>query len=169
MAYDTDAQDGGGLSRPQGKGSPNGLQPNKTQAHAALGDKAFMRAHTHGRLGSLGRLGRLGSGPERRPSFSVLLYRYLFFTWLFKDVSRGNLLERAAAWRYNRSQAQWLPTYMRRWSCLGLVLIGFGSMLELAWHAPLLSAFFYVPGLLSFPVNTVIGVAWLGLKHWPAP
>lgn len=110
-----------------------------------------------------------GNAPEPPPSFCTLLYRYLFFTWLFKDASRGNLFERAAAWRHNQSQAHWLPTYMRRWSCLGLVLMSLGSMLELALHAPLVSVFFYVPGVLSFPINTVIGVAWLGLKHWPAP
>jgi hypothetical protein len=36
--------------------------------------------------------------PEVSPhmSFSTLLYRYFFFGWLFKDVNRGNLLERAA-------------------------------------------------------------------------
>ena len=47
--------------------------------------------------------------------FSTLLYRYFLFGWLFKDVNRGNVLERAAAWRHNREQARWLPTYMRRW------------------------------------------------------
>ena len=41
-------------------------------------------------------------------SFGTLLYRYFFFGWLFKDVNRGNLLERAAAWRHNREQARWL-------------------------------------------------------------
>lgn len=107
--------------------------------------------------------------PEPTPPFRTQLYRYLFFTWLFKDVSRGNLFERAAAWRHNQSQAHWLPTYMRRWSCLGLLLVSLGSALELGLQAPLLSAFFYVPGVLSFPVNTVIGVAWLGLRHWPPP
>lgn len=110
-----------------------------------------------------------GMAATRRLSFRTLLYRYLFFTWLFKDVSRGNLFERSAAWRYNQSQAHWLPTYMRRWCCLGLLLMSLGSALELGLQAPFLSAFFYVPGVLSFPVNTVIGVAWLGLRHGPPP
>ena len=110
-----------------------------------------------------------GAQAEDAPSFFTLLYRYLFFTWLFKDASRGSLFERAAAWRHNQAQAHWLPTYMRRWCCLGLLLMSLGSALELGLQAPLLSAFFYVPGVLSFPVNTVIGVAWLGLRHWPAP
>ena len=48
-------------------------------------------------------------------SFGTLLYRYFFFGWMFRDVTRGNLLERSAAWRHNQSQAHWLLTYMRRW------------------------------------------------------
>lgn len=40
------------------------------------------------------------------PAFRTLLYRYLFFAWLFKDASRGNLFERAAAWRHNQPQAR---------------------------------------------------------------
>jgi hypothetical protein len=31
-------------------------------------------------------------------AFRTLLYRYFFFGWLYKDVSRGSLLERSAAW-----------------------------------------------------------------------
>jgi hypothetical protein len=102
-------------------------------------------------------------------AFRTLLYRYFFFDWLFRDVNRGSPLERAAAWRHNRSQAQWLPTYMRRWLIGGLVLSAFGSFVELALGAPVVSAFFYVPGVLSVPVNAVIAAAWVGLKALPGP
>ncbi len=107
--------------------------------------------------------------PVAQPSFATLLYRYLFFSWLFKDASCGNLFERAAAWRHNQSQAHWLPTYMWRWCCFGLLLMSLGSIAELGLQAPVLSAFLYVSGAMSFPVNTVIGVAWLGLRHWQGP
>ena len=102
-------------------------------------------------------------------AFRTLLYRYFFFEWLFRDVSRGNLLERAAAWRHNQQQAHWLPTYMRRWLASGLMLYAIGNLLEYAFHAPTLSAFFYVPGALSVPVNAVIGAAWVALKAMPGP
>lgn len=102
-------------------------------------------------------------------AFRTLLYRYFFFAWLFKDVCQGSMLERAAAWRHNQQQARWLLTYMRRWVWCGVVLYGIGSLLELAFDAPALSAFFYVPGALSVPVNAVLGAAWLGLKALPAP
>jgi len=102
-------------------------------------------------------------------AFRTLLYRYFFFDWLFRDVSRGSLLERAAARRHNQSQAHWLLTYMRRWLWCGLVFYGLGGFAELILNAPLLSALFYVPGALSVPVNAIIGAAWLGLKALPGP
>ena len=103
------------------------------------------------------------------PAFRTQLYRYFFFAWLFKDASQGNLLERAAAWRYNQQQARWLLTYMRRWLWFGVVLYGLGTLAELLLNAPAFSAFFYVPASLSVPVNAIIGAAWLGLKALPGP
>lgn len=101
--------------------------------------------------------------------FATLLYRYFFFGWLFRDVSRGSLLERSAAWRHNRDQARWLPTYLRRWLCCGALFYAFGGFVEVALGAPLLSACFYVPSALSVPINAVIAVAWLGLRGWVGP
>ena len=102
-------------------------------------------------------------------AFRTLLYRYFFFGWLFRDVTRGNLFERSAAWRHNRAQAHWLPTYLRR--CLVFVLVAYagGLFVELVIGAPLASALLYVPGALSVPMNAVIVVAWAGLKALSAP
>ena len=102
-------------------------------------------------------------------SFRTLLYRYFFFGWLFRDVTRGNLLERSAAWRHNQAQAHWLLTYMRRWLCWGILFYSLGGLAELSLHAPGVSVLFYIPGALSLPVNAVIGAAWLGLKALPGP
>lgn len=99
----------------------------------------------------------------------TLCYRYFFFGWLFRDVSHGSRFERAAAWRHNQQQARWLPTYMCRWVWCGVVLCLLGSMVELMIGAPIVSALFYVPGVLAVPVNAVIGVAWLGLRALPGP
>lgn len=102
-------------------------------------------------------------------AFHTLVYRYFFFSWLFKDAGCGNEFERAAAWRHNQAQAHWLLTYMRRWLWCGLVFYGLGGIAELVLNSPGLSACFYVPSALSVPVNAVIGVAWLGLKALPGP
>jgi hypothetical protein len=102
-------------------------------------------------------------------AFTTLLYRYFFFGWLYKDVSTGNVFERAAAWRYNKEHAHWLLTYMWRWVWSGLLLYALGHTAELLLNAPGVSAFFYIPASLSVPVNAVIGAAWIGLKALPAP
>jgi len=102
-------------------------------------------------------------------AFRILLYRYFFFGWLFRDVNRGNLFERSAAWRHNQAQARWLPTYMRRWLVFGLLSFAAGAFVELVIGAPLASALLYVPGALSVPINAVIVVLWAGLKALSAP
>jgi hypothetical protein len=109
-----------------------------------------------------------GQGASATMTFRTLLYRYFFFGWLFRDVNAGNVFERAAAWRHNRDQARWLPTYMRRWLWCGLVFYGLGSIAEWMLNAPGVSVLFYVPGALSVPVNAVIAAAWVGLKVLPA-
>ncbi len=102
-------------------------------------------------------------------SFRVLLYRYLFFGWLFRDVNHGNLFERSAAWRHNLDRAPWLITYLRRWIALGSVSFALGVLFEHGLSAHALSAFFYVPSVLSVVVNTVIGVLIAGFKLLPGP
>ena len=101
-------------------------------------------------------------------SFGTLLYRYFFFGWLFKDVNRGNLLERSAALRHNLDQARWLPTYMKRWLWCTVFFYGLGMLFEQLLHAPGLSVVFYVPCALTVPINAVIGAAWVGLRVAPA-
>jgi hypothetical protein len=103
------------------------------------------------------------------PSLPQLLYRYLFFAWLFRDASRGNLFERAAAWRHNQGCARWLPVYMRRWLILGLLLFALGWWAEALMNLPQFSALFYLPSILTVHVNVVAGVSWLGLKRLPPP
>jgi len=101
--------------------------------------------------------------------FRTLLYRYWFFAWLFRDVGRGSLFERAAAWRHNQEQARWLPTYMRRWGVAGAAAFVLGAAIESLGGTALLAALFFVPSAITVPVNAVIGAAWLGLKLLPAP
>jgi hypothetical protein len=95
--------------------------------------------------------------------FRALLYRYFFYGWLFRDASRGNRLEKAAASRHNREQARWLPTYMRRWLVLGALLFVVAAFCETMLGATRLSALLYVPSVLSMPYNVVTAVCWCGL------
>src|SRR5690606_8033846 len=72
-----------------------------------------------------------GSSYDEMP-FSVVLFRYLWPFWLFKDASRGDRLARAAAYRHNRSMRIYLPGYLMKWmfNCVATFAItaGFGSL-----------------------------------------
>lgn len=63
---------------------------------------------------------------------SLVLFRYLWPFWLFKDASRGDRMTRAAAYRHNRSMRIYLPGYLMKWmfSCVATFAItaGFGSL-----------------------------------------
>ena len=97
--------------------------------------------------------------------FRVLLFRYLFFTWLFRDMRRHmSLLERAAAWRHNQEQSRWLPLYMLRYVVLGFSLAALGQAAQAL--SPIVSAFFFVPSILTVPMLAVAGVCWSALQAW---
>lgn len=101
--------------------------------------------------------------------FKILLYRYFFFSWLFKDICKGNLYERSGAWRYNKEQAKWLPTYLKRWVVIGIMMYGLGALCEVFLHSQTLSAFFFVPVAISVSINSVIGALILGFKALSGP
>jgi len=98
-------------------------------------------------------------------SFATLLYRYFFYGWLFHDAHRGNPWARAAAWRHNRLQARWLPTYMRRWLFTGGALFAAAWFVECLLLSPGFSALFYVPSALSIPFNAVTALCWTCLVN----
>lgn len=63
---------------------------------------------------------------------SLVLFRYLWPFWLFKDASRGDRMTRAAAYRHNRSMRIYLPGYLMKWmlSCVTTfgITAAFGSL-----------------------------------------
>jgi hypothetical protein len=99
-------------------------------------------------------------------SFAQLLYRYWFYGWLFRDANRGNLLERAAAVRYNRTHSRWLPTYLRRWTVLGVLCYLIGWAIEVHAPGPLMLCFFLLFAF-TVPVNAVTLAAWIGMRLMP--
>lgn len=103
---------------------------------------------------------------ENTPS---VLYRYFFFSWLFRDVARGTLFERAAAWRHNQAQSHWLPTYLWRWTVLSLSLFAAGCLSALYFNGHWICIPFYILFSVALPVCSVILVTWLGLRFLPHP
>ncbi len=99
-------------------------------------------------------------------TLTQLLYRYWFYGWLFRDVNQGNVFERAAAARHNQSLSRWLPTYLLRWTVLGVFCFAAGLLVEsrICEEAALLP---YVVSTLAVPVNALTLAAWVGLKLMP--
>jgi hypothetical protein len=100
-----------------------------------------------------------------RPAFYLLVYRYLFFDWLFRDVNRGSFLERAAAWRFNREMRRCLPIYLRRWVILIACSYLLGAASEGWFSLNHAAAFFYCVTAVSVATAMLIVRSWLGLKY----
>lgn len=98
--------------------------------------------------------------------FGQTLYRFLFFDWLFRDVSRArNLFERHAAREHNRRMSRYLPVYMRRWSVLATFDFALGFLFERVMSATLLSALFFTGSCVTLTGIAVMTVTWLFLTY----
>jgi hypothetical protein len=98
--------------------------------------------------------------------FRTLLYRFMFFDWLFADVGAArNRLERHAAWQHNRRMCRYLPLYLRRWSVLAGFDFALGLLFERALKASLLSAWFFTWSCVGITGMVVISVAWIFLAN----
>ena len=91
-----------------------------------------------------------------------LIYKYFFFAWLFRDVNRGNWLERSAAWRYNLAHSHWLLTYLKRWVVLDFSAFAFGDLTSLLFQGHWICIPFYVIFSVAIPIISVIVVACQG-------
>lgn len=108
----------------------------------------------------------VAAAPVDELPFRTLLYRFLFFDWLFRDLGAArDLFERHAAWQHNRTMARYLPTYLRRWSFLTAFDFGLGVLFERALQASLLSAWFFTWSCVTLAGMVVISVAWLVLAN----
>ena len=103
--------------------------------------------------------------PSSPPALRSLVYRYFFFGWLFRDVTRGTLLERAAAWRHNRERRRFLPIYLRRWLFLFAFGYGLGVVFEHAFDLMYAAACCYSGSCVSASVAFVIVVSWFSLRQ----
>lgn len=105
-----------------------------------------------------------GAAAELR--LRTLLYRFIFFDWLFADVGRARTpLERHAAVQHNRRMSRYLPVYLRRWTFLTVFAFALGCLLERALHATLLSAWFFTGSCIAATGAVVITVAWIFLAQ----
>ena len=104
------------------------------------------------------------STPPPEP-FYLLLYRYFFCHWLYRDVNRGTYLERAAAMRFNQERRGYLPTYLWRWLVLLMVTYWLGVLFERGLAMNYVATFFFCGTLMSVVMLFLVASAWLGLKY----
>lgn len=88
--------------------------------------------------------------------------------WMFMDVNKSSLFERAAAWRHNKSKLIYMPGYMIKWSILSFFLI---SMIYLFEHGnniftTIITASFGVLFALSFIVLINIFIVYIFTNKW---
>lgn len=93
-----------------------------------------------------------------------LLYRYFFFGWLFRDVSQGSFLERAANWRFNQDMRRHLPKYLRRWLFIFLSGYVLGVLFERGFQLIYAAACCYSSSCVSASVIFIIVFSWFSLK-----
>ncbi|WP_132375450.1 hypothetical protein [Pseudoduganella sp. UC29_71] len=106
----------------------------------------------------------LQENPVPTMPFRTLLYRFMFFDWLFRDVSAArDLFERHAALQHNRIMSRYLPVYLRRWSVVAAFDFALGFLFERALQATLLSAWFFTWSCVTISGMVVITAAWLFL------
>jgi hypothetical protein len=62
--------------------------------------------------------------------FSVVLFRFLWPFWLFRDASHGDRFARAAAYRHNRDMRVYLPGYLMKWLLSASCVLGLTSGID---------------------------------------
>jgi len=98
--------------------------------------------------------------------FTTLMYRFLFFDWLFADMTKAmTLFERHAAWQHNRKMRMYLPLYLRRWSVLTAFDFASGCALENLLGSKLLAAWCFTGSCVTVTGMLIIVVLWLFLSH----
>lgn len=73
---------------------------------------------------------------------SLVLFRYLWPFWLFRNASTGDRFAAAAAYRHNRSMRVYLPGYLLKWLCN--CALTFGLIVAFDSQTP------HAPGLRTF-------------------
>lgn len=103
---------------------------------------------------------------EPRMPFHSLLYRFLFFDWLFADMSKAvDLFERHAAWQHNRRMRIYLPLYLRRWSVITALDFALGCLFEKMLETSLVAAWFFTWSCVTLTGMMLISVMWLILSN----
>lgn len=67
--------------------------------------------------------------------FALVLFRFLWPSWLFQDASSGDRYVRAAAYRHNRDMRVYLPGYLMKWLLSCSLALAIASGIESLSHS----------------------------------
>ncbi|MDB5992832.1 MAG: hypothetical protein JWQ10_4235 [Herbaspirillum sp.] len=103
-------------------------------------------------------------------TFATLLYRFLFFDWLFVDMTEAkNPFERHAAWQHNREMRRYLPLYLRRWLVFAVFNFGLGGVFERLLEIKLVAAWFFTWSCVTITGMLLMAVMWVFLAKREMP
>jgi hypothetical protein len=103
-------------------------------------------------------------------TFATLLYRFLFFEWLFADMTKAkNPFERHAAWQHNREMRRYLPLYLQRWSVFAVFNFGLGGVFERLLDIKLVAAWFFTWSCITITGMLLMAVLWVFLAKREMP
>jgi hypothetical protein len=115
----------------------------------------------------LDRHDQTGGGASPGESFLRLLYRYLWPFPYFRDVSRGQRMERQQNYRHNRAMRVHLPGFALKWALLTAFCFGAGSALGSLPVPLVVAACFFVTGTWTLVVSLLLLTAWCWLARFP--
>ena len=105
--------------------------------------------------------------PVAAEPFLVLLYRYLWPFAHFRDVTRGQRLERQLNYRYNRRMRVYLPGFAAKWAFLTALFFGVGFGLANQAAPDVLTACLFATGVSALTVSIVVMTTWCWLTRFP--
>jgi hypothetical protein len=104
---------------------------------------------------------------QQRRGISIIdsIRRFLWPIGVFRDASKGNSLERAAAYRHNREVRGCLPHYMSNCLLVSLLLAGAGTYLENIHNLPASIVCWII---LTYTISefAVLSAIYLVLSSW---
>jgi len=104
-------------------------------------------------------------GEEIDIRLGSLFYRYLFFNWLFADLTQATTpLERQLAWQHNRKMRRYLPVYLLRWLVLAIGAFGLGHLFNQLQENSLMAIACFTVACLAVPVMAIMVVLWVFLS-----
>ena len=108
-----------------------------------------------------------GAEPAGSEPFLALLYRYFWPFAYFRDVTRGQRLERQLNYRHNREMRVYLPGFAVKWTFLTALCFGVGIGLGAQAAPVLLTACLFATGVSALAVSLIVLTAWCWLSRFP--